>query len=201
MSETTVERHVYIPEDKDDLPSEAGGGSKCLICGQELDAIQSQAGAMGPTRFYHVQPDELYRGVSRAGLPAWHQAIIEMAAGAIAKMRAEQEPAEEPVEPVVEKQKEFGIVTARVPIETHDALRRILQGRPHKKMSDLMAEAVGDVLRKYGEEAMVPLMPCGWGCGARLTKGELKHHFMVCPNRGLMTGGLAVADEGRLGER
>jgi len=26
-------------------------------------------------------------------------------------------------------------------------------------------------------------MPCGWGCGRRLTAREMREHFTTCPNR------------------
>ena len=26
-------------------------------------------------------------------------------------------------------------------------------------------------------------MPCGWGCGARLTAREIRKHFTICPNK------------------
>ena len=26
-------------------------------------------------------------------------------------------------------------------------------------------------------------MPCGWGCGAKLTAAEIRTHFTDCPNR------------------
>ena len=26
-------------------------------------------------------------------------------------------------------------------------------------------------------------MPCGWGCGAKLTNGQMRRHFTDCPQR------------------
>jgi hypothetical protein len=28
-----------------------------------------------------------------------------------------------------------------------------------------------------------PTMPCGWGCGAKLTATEMRPHFTECPKR------------------
>jgi hypothetical protein len=33
-----------------------------------------------------------------------------------------------------------------------------------------------------------PRMPCGWGCGAKLTNGEMRRHFTDCPRRPTVLG-------------
>ncbi len=30
-------------------------------------------------------------------------------------------------------------------------------------------------------------MPCGWGCGAKLSVGVVREHFKTCPNRFVLT--------------
>ena len=47
-----------------------------------------------------------------------------------------------------------------------------------------------------------PQMPCGWGCGAKLTGIQMRAHFTICPNRPAISDGvlqpaaLVVADRG-----
>ena len=33
----------------------------------------------------------------------------------------------------------------------------------------------------WGGRPVGPKMPCGWGCGAKLTASEMREHFTRCP--------------------
>jgi len=46
------------------------------------------------------------------------------------------------------------------------------------RISEVYPKAINLVGRSPG-----PRMPCGWGCGARLTNGEMRRHFTDCPRR------------------
>ena len=46
------------------------------------------------------------------------------------------------------------------------------------RISEVYPKAINLIGRSRG-----PLMPCGWGCGAKLTNGQMRRHFTICPRR------------------
>jgi len=46
------------------------------------------------------------------------------------------------------------------------------------RISEVYPEAINLIGRSPG-----PHMPCGWGCGAKLTNGQMQRHFTNCPRR------------------